>query len=144
MAQPSLLKSSGIFGVMTLFSRVLGFVRDQLQASVYGAGTAADAYLVAYKIPNFLRRLFAEGAFAQAFVPILTDTREHEPGQLQDFVDAVAGTLAGVTAIVSLIGVVLAPWILLVYAPGFAGDPAKAKLGPNCCASFSRSSFSFR
>ena len=72
----SLLKSGGIVGAMTLLSRVLGFVRDQVLAIVFGAGGTTDVFLVAFKIPNFLRRLFAEGAFAQAFVPVFAEYRE--------------------------------------------------------------------
>jgi putative peptidoglycan lipid II flippase len=69
---PGLLRSSGVVGVMTMLSRVLGLVRDMVIARYFGAGTAADAFFVAFKIPNFLRRLFAEGAFSQAFVPVLS------------------------------------------------------------------------
>ena len=71
----SLLKSSGVVGGMTLLSRVLGFVRDVLFAAAFGAGAGMDAFLVALKIPNFGRRMFAEGAFSQAFVPVFTETR---------------------------------------------------------------------
>src|SRR5690606_38429156 len=74
---PGLLRSSGVVGVMTMMSRVLGLVRDMVIARYFGAGTAADAFFVAFKIPNFLRRLFAEGAFSQAFVPVLSSYREN-------------------------------------------------------------------
>ena len=70
-----LLRSSAVVSVMTLLSRVLGMVRDMVVASYFGSGAAADAFFIAFKIPNFLRRLFAEGAFAQAFVPVLSEYR---------------------------------------------------------------------
>jgi len=73
MKSVTLARSGAIVGLMTLISRVLGFVRDQALAIVFGAGGTTDVFLVAFKIPNFLRRLFAEGAFAQAFVPVFTE-----------------------------------------------------------------------
>ena len=76
VSSQNLARSGGIVGMMTLMSRVLGFVRDQVLAIVFGAGATTDVFLVAFKIPNFLRRLFAEGAFAQAFVPVFTEYRE--------------------------------------------------------------------
>ena len=72
-SKQGLLRSSGIVSVMTMLSRVLGLVRDVTFANLFGAGSGADAFFVAFKIPNFFRRLFAEGAFNQAFVPILTE-----------------------------------------------------------------------
>jgi len=71
-----LFKSTAIVGSMTLISRILGFVRDMLIARIFGVDGATDAFFVAFKIPNFLRRLFAEGAFAHAFVPVLADYKE--------------------------------------------------------------------
>src|SRR5690554_8115046 len=76
---PGLLRSSGVVGVMTMSSRVLGLIRDMVIARYFGAGAGADAFFVAFKIPNFLRRLFAEGAFSQAFVPVLSSYRENQP-----------------------------------------------------------------
>ena len=75
--EPKLVKSSAVVGSATMLSRVLGLLRDVVLANLIGANGNADAFFVAFKIPNFLRRLFAEGAFAQAFVPVLADTREH-------------------------------------------------------------------
>ena len=75
---PGLLRSSGLVGMMTMLSRVLGLVRDMVIARYFGAGADADAFFVAFKIPNFLRRLFAEGAFNQAFVPVLSSYRQQE------------------------------------------------------------------
>jgi len=93
MIRPSLGRSGSIVAVWTLLSRVLGFVRDQVLAIVFGAGAATDVFLVAFKIPNFLRRLFAEGAFAQAFIPVFTEYRETgDRAALRDLAAHVAGT----------------------------------------------------
>ena len=105
----------------TLLSRVLGFVRDLVIARVFGADAATDAFFVAFKMPNFLRRLFAEGAFAMAFVPLLAGVPGPRGlfGELKDFVDHVAGTLALVLLAVSLTGVVAAPLVVVLFAPGW-------------------------
>ena len=77
-----------------MISRIMGFVRDMLIANLFGVSGATDAFFVAFKIPNFLRRLFAEGAFAHAFVPVLSDYKHrNDPGELKSFVDKTAGTL---------------------------------------------------
>ncbi len=115
---------------MTLLSRVLGFVRDVLFATSFGAGAAMDAFLMALKIPNFGRRMFAEGAFSQAFVPVFTETRTtgtHDDAR--DLVAVAMGTLAGVLAIITLVGCLAAPLLMWVFAPGFGTDPAKHALG---------------
>ncbi|MBI2383667.1 MAG: murein biosynthesis integral membrane protein MurJ [Gammaproteobacteria bacterium] len=122
----SLLKSTGVVGAMTLISRVLGFLREVLQAVLFGAGGAVDAFLVAYKIPNFMRRLFAEGAFSQAFVPVLSETKStRSPAEVKELVDVVAGTLGGVLAGLTLIGIAIAPLIMWAFAPGFHAVPGK-------------------
>jgi putative peptidoglycan lipid II flippase len=126
----SLLKSSGIVSLMTLLSRVLGFVRDVMFASAFGASAGMDAFLVALKIPNFGRRMFAEGAFSQAFVPVFTEvktTRPHE--EVRDLVAVTMGTLGGVLASITLVGCLAAPLLLWLFAPGFGADPAKQALG---------------
>ncbi len=95
---------------MTLLSRVTGLVREMVYAQFFGAGALMDAFLVAFKIPNFLRRLFAEGAFSQAFVPVISeykDKRTHE--ETRELVDGVAGTLGAVLFVVTVIGVIAAP-----------------------------------
>ncbi len=90
-----LLQSTAIVGAMTMISRVLGLVRDRVIAQMFGAGMGADAFLVAFKIPNFLRRLFAEGAFSQAFVPILSEYRSQKShDETHNLINSVAGTLA--------------------------------------------------
>ena len=89
-----LLRSSAVVSVMTLLSRVLGMVRDMVVASYFGSGAAADAFFIAFKIPNFLRRLFAEGAFAQAFVPVLSEYRTKRTlADVKQLVDRTAGML---------------------------------------------------
>ena len=116
-----LFKSTVIVSSMTLISRILGFVRDMLIARIFGVDVATDAFFVAFKIPNFLRRLFAEGAFAHAFIPVLADYKEQgSKADLKVFVDKTAGTLAGILMLLTLIGVVVAPVLILLLAPGFA------------------------
>ena len=93
---PKLVRSSAVVGGATMLSRVLGLLRDVVLANLIGANGNADAFFVAFKIPNFLRRLFAEGAFAQAFVPVLADTREKGGREaVREFLDRVAGMLGG-------------------------------------------------
>ncbi len=126
---PGLLRSSGLVGALTMVSRVLGLVRDIILATFFGATVGADAFFIAFKIPNFFRRLFAEGAFSQAFVPVLSEYREKkDPQEIRDFVDRVAGTLALVLALITLLGVLFAPWIVLVFAPGYHASPEKMEL----------------
>ena len=116
-----LFKSTAIVSSMTLISRLLGFVRDMLIARIFGVDVATDAFFVAFKIPNFLRRLFAEGAFAHAFVPVLADYKEQGSAvALKLFIDRTAGTLALILMLMTLIGMIAAPLLILLLAPGFA------------------------
>src|SRR5262245_59312501 len=125
----SLLKALATVSSMTLLSRILGFVRDLAIARVFGAGLFTDAFFVAFKIPNLLRRLFAEGAFSQAFVPILSEFKERRgEEETKHLVDHVAGTLALALFIVTAVGVLAAPAIIYVTAPGFAATPEKFEL----------------
>jgi putative peptidoglycan lipid II flippase len=125
----NLLKALATVSSMTLLSRILGFVRDALIARVFGAGLASDAFFVAFKIPNFLRRLFAEGAFSQAFVPILAEYKNRRgEADMRDLVDHVSGTLLAALFAVTLIGVLAAPYVIHVSAPGFSGDVKKFDL----------------
>jgi putative peptidoglycan lipid II flippase len=128
----NLLKALATVSGMTLISRVLGFVRDVAIARVFGAGFATDAFFVAFKIPNLLRRLFAEGAFSQAFVPILAEYR-NQRGERETrlLVDHVAALLALVLFVVSAVGVAAAPAIIYIGAPGFAATPEKFDLTVN-------------
>ncbi len=130
---PSLLRSGAIVGVATLLSRVLGLVRDVVFARYLGADAGADAFFVAFKIPNFLRRLFAEGAFAQAFVPVLSEMRQNNTGNaLKLFVDHIAGCLGLSLLLVTVVCVAAAPLLAVVFAPGFYFDnPDKLALTGN-------------
>ncbi|MCW8884141.1 MAG: murein biosynthesis integral membrane protein MurJ [Motiliproteus sp.] len=115
-----LLRSSLLVGCMTMLSRVLGLARDVVIAHGFGAGASADAFFVAFKIPNFLRRLFAEGAFAQAFVPVLSEYRtKGDMAAIKELVDRVAGSLGAILLGVTLIAVAGAPLLAMVFAPGF-------------------------
>lgn len=125
----NLLKSLAAVSSMTLFSRVLGFARDAIMACVFGAGMATDAFFVAFKLPNLLRRIFAEGAFSQAFVPILAEYKNKEGEEATKlFVAYVAGLLTLVLAVVTVIGMIAAPWVIMVTAPGFADTADKFAL----------------
>jgi len=115
-----LLKNTAIVGSMTLVSRVFGLVRDMVLARWFGANAGMDAFFVAFKIPNFLRRLFAEGAFSQAFIPIISEYREQrDHDSVQQLVNKVGGTLLGVLSLVCVIGVLASPVLVTVFAPGF-------------------------
>lgn len=114
---------------MTFLSRVLGLVRDMVIAALFGATASMDAFLVAFKIPNFMRRLFAEGAFSQAFVPILADYRQTQSKQeTAQFVNAVFGNLALVCLLVCAVGVLASPWVINLFAPGFEPGSARIEL----------------
>ena len=122
----SLLRALATVSSMTFISRVLGFVRDLVIARAFGAGFATDAFFVAFKLPNLLRRLFAEGAFSQAFVPIFAEYKNRRGEQeARLLVDRVAAVLALALFVVALIGVLAAPLIIYVTAPGFAATPDK-------------------
>ncbi|MGQ0658788.1 MAG: murein biosynthesis integral membrane protein MurJ [Chromatiales bacterium] len=124
-----LFRSAAAVGQMTLISRILGFVRDMVLANLLGASYAADAFFVAFRIPNFLRRLFAEGAFSQAFIPVLAEYRtQRSHGEVKALVDRVAGTLAGILFLVTTLSVFAAPLIVIVFAPGFTDEPEKFEI----------------
>ncbi len=125
----NLLKALATVSSMTLLSRVSGFVRDVLQAQVFGAGPLMDAFVVASRLPNLLRRMFAEGAFSQAFVPVLAEykTREGEEAT-KTLIDKVATSLAIILALVTLVGVAAAPLLIYATAAGFAADAEKFDL----------------
>jgi len=125
-----LMRSTAVVSAMTLLSRILGFVRDVMLARLFGADAAMDAFLVAFKIPNFLRRLFAEGSFSQAFVPVLAEQKiKQTPEEVCEVVSRTSGTLAGVLLIVTILGVVGSPVLMFLFAPGFAAEPEKFALG---------------
>jgi putative peptidoglycan lipid II flippase len=125
----SLFKSTSVVAGMTMVSRVFGFVRDMVTAQIFGAGAAFDAFSVAFRIPNLMRRLFAEGSFSQAFVPVLSEyqqKRSHE--EVRQFINAISGTLGFILLCVTLVGVVFAPWIVKIFAPGFSNDGVRFDL----------------
>jgi putative peptidoglycan lipid II flippase len=125
-AVPGLLRSSFQVGSMTLLSRVLGLLRDIVIAKVFGASVNADAFFVAFKIPNFLRRLFAEGAFSQAFVPVLAEYKtQGSVAAVKELVNRVAGVLGGTLLFVTGISMFAAPLITTIFAPGFVSQPEK-------------------
>ncbi|MBW2109589.1 MAG: murein biosynthesis integral membrane protein MurJ [Deltaproteobacteria bacterium] len=122
-------RAAGVVGAATLLSRILGFVRDVVVAWFFGAGPAADAFFVAFRIPNLLRRLFAEGSLTVAFIPVFTECL-HKHGKKEAFKLARScwWILAIVLAVVSVVGILASPWIVRVIAPGFRGLPDKFAL----------------
>ena len=125
----AIFKSTLSVGSMTLLSRVLGLARDIVIARFFSASDAADAFFVAFKIPNFLRRLFGEGAFSLAFVPVLSEYRSnYSMAQTRDLIDRVAGTLGCILLVLSLFGVLASPLLIAVFAAGFLDQPGKFEL----------------
>lgn len=124
-----LLRSSAVVSVMTFISRIMGLVRDVCFAVFLGAAASADAFFVAFKIPNFFRRLFAEGAFSQAFVPVLSEyqTKDGLDG-VRYLSDRIAAALGSVLLVFTLLAVMGAPFVAMVFAPGWYGDEAKYEL----------------
>ncbi|HEX7368783.1 MAG TPA: murein biosynthesis integral membrane protein MurJ [Rhodanobacteraceae bacterium] len=117
------------FSSMTLISRVLGLVRDISISHVFGASVATDAFVIAFRIPNFMRRLFAEGSFSTAFVPVFTEVKETgSHAELKDLTSRVAGTLGGVLLIVTALGIIFSPQLAIISAPGALDDPRKLSL----------------
>ena len=113
----NLLKAASTVSLLTLASRITGLVRDQMMAGAFGAGALTDAFNVAFRIPNLLRRLFAEGAFSQAFVPILAATRERDGDEpTHRLVDAVATMLFWALLATVAVGLVATP--IIVWAIG--------------------------
>jgi putative peptidoglycan lipid II flippase len=124
-----LWRSTFVVSIMTMLSRIAGLVRDMIFLNMFGADRLMDAFLVAFKIPNFLRRLFAEGAFAQAFVPVLSEVKSQRgDAAVRVLVDRVAGTLATVLGSVTVVAMVASPVIITLFAPGFHDDPLKFDL----------------
>jgi putative peptidoglycan lipid II flippase len=125
----SLLRSASSFASMTFISRLLGFVRDMVIAQLFGASGEVDAFLVAFKIPNFMRRLFAEGAFSQAFVPVLANIQATQSAQeTKLFIGKVAGTLGLFVLVFTALAILVSPAFVLISAPGFTQDPSRFQL----------------
>ncbi len=119
-------RSTFIVSAMTMLSRILGLVRDMVLLNVFGAGGLMDAFLVAFKIPNFFRRLLAEGAFSQAFIPVLTDYKtNHLHADVQVLISRVFGVLLTILSVMTVFAVVAAPLLIGLFAPGFVGDAVK-------------------
>lgn len=119
----SLIQSTSVVSGMTLLSRILGLARDMVLARFFAVSMVMDAFLVANRIPNMLRRFFGEGAFSQGFVPVMARYREkHSHDEARQFVDAIAGTFAVILFVVTLLGVLAAPLLVAIVAPGFIGD----------------------
>lgn len=124
MSGPRLLRSTAVFSAMTLLSRIAGFGRDMLQATLFGTGGAMSAFIVAYRVPNYLRRVFAEGSMSMAFVPVLNEIRERgDKAALKSFIDHMAGALCAVVMVVCALGMLAAPLIARLFAPGWAEQP---------------------
>ncbi len=125
----NLLKALVTVSGMTMISRVLGFVRDAVIARAFGAGLYTDAFFVAFKLPNLLRRVFAEGAFSQAFVPVLAEYKEKRgEADTRELLASVTGVLALALVVVTALGMLAAPWVIWVTAPGFVDDGDKYAL----------------
>jgi putative peptidoglycan lipid II flippase len=125
----NLLRALATVSGMTLLSRILGFVRDFVIARAFGAGLATDVFFVAFKLPNLLRRMFAEGAFSQAFVPILGEYRnKRSEDDTRTLIDHVASLLSLVLFAVTAIGIAAAPVLVWISAPGFAAETGKFEL----------------
>ncbi len=121
-----LMRSGLVVSAMTMLSRVMGLVRDVVVATFLGAGNGSDAFFVAFKIPNFLRRLFAEGAFNQAFVPVLSEySTQRTKQEIRELLNAVAGSLTALLALITALAMLGAPWLVWLFAPGFGRDPDK-------------------
>jgi putative peptidoglycan lipid II flippase len=123
----NLLRALATVSSLTLVSRILGYLRDFIIARAFGAGLATDAFFVAFRIPNLLRRLFAEGAFSQAFVPVLAE-HKNRGSEVRSLIDGVATLLLVALVVVAALGVAAAPIIVYISAPGFAADPGKFDL----------------
>ena len=115
-----LFRSTSVVGLMTFLSRVMGLIRDIFFARLFGAFPIMDAFFVAFKIPNSFRRFFAEGAFSRAFIPVLTDYEENRTElETKELIDKTSGTLGGILLLVTLFGILLAPLLIIIFAPGF-------------------------
>ncbi|MGB4898639.1 MAG: murein biosynthesis integral membrane protein MurJ, partial [Ignavibacteria bacterium] len=125
----SLLRSSSLVSLMTFLSRMAGFARDMVIAQLFGAGAGMDAFLVAFRIPNFMRRLFGEGAFSQAFVPVLAEYQQtRSVDDVRSFIARVSGQLTMVLSIVTAIGMIATPLIIFLFAPGFGEHSSRTML----------------
>ena len=124
--EKAMTRAAGVVGFWTALSRILGFVRDMATALFLGAGFGADAFFVAFRIPNLLRRLFGEGALSAAFIPTFVETLQHDGKQEAARLARITFTFAAlVLCVVAAAGILLSPWIVRLIAPGFLKEPAK-------------------
>ena len=124
-----LMRFAATVGSFTMLSRILGFVRDIMIASFLGASSTGDAFFIAFKFPNLFRRLFSEGAFSLAFVPLFAEKLESDGRRAaRVFAEDALAILLWVLLIIVVVAQVLMPWLILLIAPGFADDPAKLDL----------------
>lgn len=129
MSGGGLLRSTTVFSAMTFISRVSGLIRDQIYAAVFGASPAMDAFVVAFRIPNFMRRLSAEGSFSMAFVPVLAEYKaKHDEAAVKELIDRVAGTLTAALLVVTALAVLGAPLVMRLFAPGFEPGTVQSDL----------------
>lgn len=136
-----LLRSGAVISAMTMISRILGLIRDVVVARYFPVDGATDAFFVAFKIPNLLRRFFAEGAFALAFVPILSEYKEKQSrAALRDLIDYVAGTLGLILLLMTSVGMMAAPFLVEIFAPGFS---QQAEARPELAADMLRITFPY-
>ena len=125
----SVVKAAGVIGVATFSSRILGFVRDMVLARMFGATPAADAFFVAFRIPSLLRELFAEGSMSAAFIPVFTEYRTiRTKREAWELASAVFTTLLTIVTCVTVMGILAAPWLVQILAPGFQANPEKLAL----------------
>ena len=125
----SLIRHTSVVSAMTLLSRITGLARDIGFSRWFGAGALMDAFFVAFKIPNLLRRFFAEGAFSAAFVPIISEYRTTRSSEeTKEFIDRVAGTLGLILFAITTAGVIAAPILIMIFAPGFLDDDGRYEL----------------
>ncbi|HBD7244540.1 TPA: murein biosynthesis integral membrane protein MurJ [Legionella pneumophila] len=125
----SLIRSTSLVSLMTFISRIVGFARDMVLANFFGAQAGMDAFFVAFRIPNFMRRLFAEGAFSQAFVPVLAEYQKTRSAEdVRTFIARISGYLSSILTLVTVVGIVASPVIIFLFAPGFHHDSVRAEL----------------
>jgi len=125
----SVVKAAGMIGVATFSSRILGFVRDMVLARLFGATPAADAFFVAFRIPSLLRELFAEGSMSSAFIPVFTEYHTlRSKREAWELASAVFTTLLTLVTAVAMLGILVAPWLVQLFAPGFHDRPDKLAL----------------
>ncbi|MCB0345512.1 MAG: murein biosynthesis integral membrane protein MurJ, partial [Bdellovibrionales bacterium] len=127
-ATSKVARATGVVSLMTLLSRILGLIRDMAIAGFFGAGRTTDAFFVAFKVPNLLRRLVAEGSLSTAFVPIFVEEREKSHEASREAVGAVTSFTICLTGFLTILGMIFAEEITLLFAPGFATEPEQVVL----------------